>query len=123
MLDFSGGKSLGEHIGGHIIGWAINKVDLAFFNNPVNEMEWMSMCFIWTWYWWSLERVIADWLSENKVVRLTMGPKISPIRDLSHSASLAVCVVATYSLSVVDREIISCLFELQDTVPPFKMKA
>src|ERR1700678_2232694 len=43
--------------------------------------------------------------------------------DRSHNASFAAYTAATYSLSVVESEIISCLFALQETAPPFTRNA
>ena len=50
-------------------------------------------------------------------------PKSWEISERSQSASFAAYVAATYSLSVVDSEIIACRFALQETAPPLMMKA
>ena len=39
-----------------------------------------------------------------------------------HRASLAACVAAIYSASVVDNAMIDCFFELQETAPPSIVK-
>ena len=67
--------------------------------------------------------VMAAWLSENKVVGDMMGPNTSEMRLRSHKASLLPCVAAMYSLSVVDKETISCRFEDHKTAPPLMRKA
>ena len=51
-----------------------------------------------------------------------MGVNISDKRFLNHMASFAACVSAMYSASVVESEIVSCLFDDQDTAPPLSMK-
>jgi hypothetical protein len=61
---------------------------------------------------------IAAWLSENRVVGDVRLPKTSEMRLRSQRASLPPCVAATYSLSVVDRDTISCRFEDHETAPP-----
>ena len=91
----------------------------------IQRMKWnlMSICLVLGWYWWSFVSAIADWLSEKRVVGSSMTSKSWVIRDLSHSASLEVCVTATYSLSVVDRDMISCHLAAQETAPPFNKNA
>ena len=39
VLDFWRGKGLGEHIGNHIVGGAVDKVQFAIINNPADKME------------------------------------------------------------------------------------
>ena len=46
------------------------------------------------------------------------GANSSPISDHSHKASLAACIAAMYSLSIIDNEMISCFLEDHDTAPP-----
>ena len=74
-------------------------------------------------YWCSFVSAIANWLSEKSVVVGMLMPKIEEIREQSHRASFAAWTAATYSLSVVEREMISCLFALQETAPPLIRKA
>ncbi len=78
----------------------------------------MSMCLVRGWNWWSFVSAIADWLSENNVVASVSGSKTLASRLRSHRASFIPCVAATYSLSVVESETISCFFEDHDTAPP-----
>ena len=52
-----------------------------------------------------------------------MGPNTSEMRLRSHKASLPPCVATTYSLSVVDKETISCHFEDHKTALPLMRKA
>ena len=61
---------------------------------------------------------MADWLSQSIVVEFLKGPKMSVRRLHSHSASFTLCIAATYSLSVVDSETISCHFEDLEMAPP-----
>ena len=44
-------------------------------------------------------------------------------RTQPHNASFVVCVMATYLLSVVESETISCFLDAQDMVPPSIRKA
>ena len=46
------------------------------------------------------------------------GVNNSPIKDHSHKASFAACVAATYSLSVVESDTISCRLDDHETAPP-----
>ena len=81
------------------------------------------MCFVHGWYWWSRVSAMATWLSENRVVGDVMLLNTSEMRLHSHKASLPPCVAATYLLSVVDKEMISCHFEDHEIVPPSMRKA
>jgi len=38
VLDLWRGEHLHKSICNHVFGWAINKTNLAFFNNPSDEM-------------------------------------------------------------------------------------
>ena len=66
---------------------------------------------------------MADWLSEKSVVALRVVLKVWERRERSQSASLAAYVAATYSLSVVYKEIISCRLADQETAPMCNKKA
>jgi len=59
--------------------------------------------------------LIADWLSEKRIVELRMMSKSWERREQSHRASFAAWVMATYSASVVDKAIISCYLALHET--------
>ena len=59
---------------------------------------------------------MANWLSEKSIIASVNGLKISVSRLQSQSPSFMPCIATMYSLSVVDRETISCFFEDQDTV-------
>ena len=61
---------------------------------------------------------MAAWLSENSVVGDVRVPNTSEMRLRSYKASLPLCIAVTYSLSVVDKETISCRFEDHETAPP-----
>ena len=86
--------------------------------STIHRMKWkhMSMCLVQAWYWCSFVSVIADWLSENKVVGGKVILKTWEMKR-SQSASFVAWVVATYSLSVVDSDINSCHLALQETAP------
>ena len=95
------------------------KTRWILLSSTTQWMKWkcMLMCFVCVWYWWSLVSAIADWLSENKVMGLSRGTRTSSINKHSHSASFMTCIVATYSLLVVESEMISCFFNAQDMAP------
>ena len=61
---------------------------------------------------------IAAWLSEKRVVAMVMGPNISERRLCSHSTSFMLCIAATYSLLVVERETISYCLKDHKMAPP-----
>ena len=61
---------------------------------------------------------IAAWLLEKRVVAVAMGLNVLKRRLHSHSTFFMPCVAATYSLSVVERETISCRLEDHETAPP-----
>ena len=61
---------------------------------------------------------MADWLLQYRSISLDRGHSTSPRNMHIYIASLAAWVIATYSNSVVDSEIIACFLEFQDTVPP-----
>src|SRR5580693_2601153 len=88
--------------------------------STTQRIQWYrtSMCLVRTWYWWSRVSAMAAWLSEKRVVGSWSVPKTSEMRERSHSASLPPCVAATYSLSVVESETISCRLDDHETAPP-----
>ncbi len=67
--------------------------------------------------------VIVDWLLQSMVMGSLKGPNTLERRLCSQSASFTLCVAATYSLLVVDRETISCHLEDHKMVPPSMRKA
>ena len=97
-------------------------MSLILFCLMTHRMKWkhMLMCFVLMWYWWSFVNTIADWLLEWSVASPWRSPYSSLIRVRSQRASFTVWVAATYSASIVDRDIISCY---HDTAPPSIMKA
>ena len=119
MFDLWGWWGLGESICKHIISRTVDKSKIDPFS-MIQRIKWkrMSICLVLGWYWWSLVSVMADWLSENRVVGSSMTSKSWVMRDLSHSASLEACITEMYSLSVVDSETISCHLAAQKTAPP-----
>jgi hypothetical protein len=61
---------------------------------------------------------MADLLSLNRVVGVSMDSNNSERRRRNQTASLAAWVAATYSASVVDNVTNSCFLEDQETAPP-----
>ena len=61
--------------------------------------------------------LIADLLSENKVVESSEMSKSWERREWSQRASLEAWVMVTYSASVVDNAITSCHLALHKTAP------
>jgi len=61
---------------------------------------------------------MADLLSEKRVVGSRVISKTCEIKERSQMASLAACVIMTYSASVIDRMTISCRLALHKTAPP-----
>ena len=88
--------------------------------STTQRIKWQctSICLVRAWYWWLRVNAMADWLSKKSIIASLNGSKISASRLWSQSPSFMPCVAATYLLSVVDREMISCFFEDQDTAPP-----
>ena len=39
MLDLEGSEHFGEHVGNHIFGWAIHKLNAAILDDPVDEVK------------------------------------------------------------------------------------
>ena len=60
---------------------------------------------------------MADLLSEKRVVGSRIMSKTCKIKERSQMASLAACVIAMYSASVIDRMTISCHLALYETAP------
>ena len=87
------------------------------------KWNWISMCLVCAWYWCSYMSMMADWLSDNSVVALSVMPKSWVIREWSHSASFAAYIAAMYLLLVVESEIITCHLALQETAPLLMMNA
>src|SRR6266702_3527273 len=87
-------------------------------------MKWKctSMCLVQAWYWWLQVSAIVNWLLQSIVVGSLKGPNTSERRLRSQSASFTPCIAATYSLSVVDRETISCHLEDHEMAPPSMRK-
>src|ERR1700761_5989753 len=79
------------------------------------------MCLVRAWNRSSLAKAIADWLSERIGIGVVIEPKISDRRFLNQIASFAAWVRAIYSASVVDKEIVSCLFDDHETAPPLSI--
>ena len=59
----------------------------------------------------------------NRVVAVVIGPKVSERRLRSQSAFFMLCITATYSLSVMERETISWRLDDQKTALPSMRKA
>ena len=68
-------------------------------------------------------RAIVDWLLLFSRMGSANGVKIWPISECNYKASFVVCVIVTYSDSVVDSKMISCFFDAYETAPPSMRKA
>src|ERR1700748_3508446 len=78
----------------------------------------MAICLVRGWYMSFFASEIADRLSARRIDGVSRGPIISVTNVRIHLSSLAAYVIATYSDSAVDCEVISCFLELQLTAPP-----
>ena len=84
------------------------------------KWKWTSICFVQAWKVESFDSRIAPWLSQKSVVgRLNEKIVESSERNLwIQRMSFEEWVRATYSASMLDKVMIGCFFELQDTIPP-----
>ena len=67
-------------------------------------------------------RAMALWLSEYIMVGVSqdLSSSVSIVRN--HNASLAACVQAMYSASVVDSATVFCCWEYQEIAPLLNLK-
>ena len=83
------------------------------------RMKWYcrSMCFVLAWNLLSFASAMAPWLLHEMVSSFSSPPQISFIKLLSQIPSLAACVCAMYSASVLDNDTTPCFFELHEIAP------
>ena len=88
-----------------------------FPSSTASQMKWYHrlMCSILTWNLLSFASMMAPWLLHEMVSGFSSPPQISFIKLLSQIPSLAACVCAMYSASVLDSNTTPCFLELQES--------
>ena len=115
VLEFDNWKRFCKYVSNHVLGWTIDEINRIVLNTKLDEMiSNINMLCVW---FSEFANMIADWLSNRRIVGKIKGLNISLIRWWNQINSLAVWVVPTYSASMVERVTSSCFLDDHDTAP------